>query len=426
MAKGKFMILTCIILMFTLTLFGCGGNQSDQKESTSKQGQQGQQETLYIGFTGPLSGGAAKYGQNCLDGMNLALDEINSQGINIDGKNYKIELVTLDDRYLPNEAATNARRLVQQNKTSIVFCPHQGGISAMAQFNEKDNFIIAGYTSSPQSETLGNKLLLRIPTPYTWYLVKDGFVDQAMERFGKNVVCVPGLHEYAKGWTDIFVKTWEKSGGKVLGNFPVDYTSEADFYTPVSKALAAKPDVMFIGGPSEPTGLVIKQARELGFKGGFIVMDQAKENEIERFLPVEQLEGFIGTGAVVDYATSSEYAEKVGKTNKGAVAFMEKWEKRYGDKEATSESSYHYMTLHIFAKAIELAGTASDPKAIFAKLPAAIDSLPDEYMTRVIEGISDTGGFINVTLGCHVKDGKRVPFTMLAPEEYRARKLPAK
>ena len=36
---------------------------------------------------------------------------------------------------------------------------------------------------------------------------------------------------------------------------------------------AASPDVMFIGGASEPTALVIKQARELGFQGGFMVMD---------------------------------------------------------------------------------------------------------------------------------------------------------
>ncbi len=32
--------------------------------------------------------------------------------------------------------------------------------------------------------------------------------------------------------------------------------------------LAERPDVMFIVGASEPTALVVKQVRELGFKGG--------------------------------------------------------------------------------------------------------------------------------------------------------------
>ncbi len=420
MINRKAIAVACVLVLSALALVGCGGKESGQK---SGEGQQAKMETIYIGFTGPTSGGAAKYGQNCIDGMNLALEEINSKGLSVGGKKYRLEVAVLDDRYRPNEAATNARRLVQQNKTSVVFCPHSGGINALAQFNEKENFLIAGYTSSPAAEQLGNKLLIRIPTPFTWYLVEGGFIDQAMQRFGKNAVCVPGVHEYAKAWTDVFIKAWEKKGGKILGNYPVDYTSEADFYTPVSKALAGKPDVMFIGGPSEPTGLVIKQARELGFKGGFVVMDQAKQNEIERFLKMEYLEGFIGTGAVEDYATSSDYATKVGKTNKGAVVFLEKWKKRFGDKEPTSEASYHYMTMFIIAKAIELAGTYTDPKAIYAKLPAAIEALPDEQMTRVIEGISDTGGFINVTLGCHVKNGKRESFTMFAPPEYKAKKV---
>jgi len=422
MINRKIMLLTCIIVLVTLALFGCGGKQAQQQAGDGSQEEMG---TVYIGFTGPLSGGAAKYGQNCVDGLNLAVEEINKSGIEVGGQKYKIELVTLDDRYRPNESATNARRLVQQNKTPVIFCPHSGGISALAQFNEQEGFIIAGYTSSPAPEKLGNKLLIRIPTPFTWYLGEGGFIDQAMERFGKKAVCVPGVHEYAKAWTDIFIKKWEEAGGEILGNYPVDYTTEADFYTPVSKALASNPDVMFIGGPSEPTALVVKQARELGFKGGFIAMDQAKENEIEHFVPMEYLEGFIGTAAVEDYATNEDYAKQVGKTNAGAVAFMEKFKKAYGDKEATSESGYHYMTLHVIAKAMELAGTIEDAKAIYAKLPAAIEALPDEHMARLIEGIADTGGFINVTLGCHVKNGKRETFTILAPKEYRAKKLPA-
>ncbi len=44
-------------------------------------------EVVKVGFTGPLSGGAAKYGKNCLDGMVMAVEEINAKGgITVAGK----------------------------------------------------------------------------------------------------------------------------------------------------------------------------------------------------------------------------------------------------------------------------------------------------------------------------------------------------
>ncbi len=426
--KNWRVLVLLVVGVLTLTVFVFAGraNRVFAQKGATESKQAEETKTVYIGYSGPLSGGGAKYGQNALDGMLLAVDDINARGLTIGGQKYKVKVISLDDKYLPNEAATNARRLIQQYKTPVIFNPHSGGISAIAQFNQQEGFILAGYTSDMSVEERGNKLLVRIPTPFRWYLVKNGFVDQAMGRWGKRVAAVPGVHEYAKNWTTLFTEKWKAAGGEVLGVFPVDYTRDVDFYTPVSKALATKPDVMFIGGPSEPTALVIKQARELGFKGGFIVMDQAKDNEIARVIPKEYLEGFIGTGGMPDYAERTDYAQGVGKNNKGAVVFMEKWEKRFGDKEPTSEASYHYMTMFIFTRAMELAGTTTDARAIYARLPAAIAALPDEEMTRVIEGISDTGGFINVTLGAHYKNGKRESFIMLAPPEYRARKLPAK
>ncbi len=72
------------------------------------------QEVVKIGFSGPLSGGAAQYGKNCLDGMNLAAAEINATGFEVGGKKYKVEIVALDDKYNPSETAINAQRLVQE------------------------------------------------------------------------------------------------------------------------------------------------------------------------------------------------------------------------------------------------------------------------------------------------------------------------
>src|SRR5215469_15203464 len=88
------------------------------------------QETVKIGFTGPLSGGGALYGKNVVNGMELAIKEINAAGLEVGGKKVKLELVALDDKYAPADAAINARRLVQQHQAAVVFVPHSGGIYA--------------------------------------------------------------------------------------------------------------------------------------------------------------------------------------------------------------------------------------------------------------------------------------------------------
>ena len=93
-------------------------------------------ETVTIGFTGPLSGGAALYGRNVLDGLEMAIADINDAGgIKIGGRQVKVAVAPLDDRYFPNESATNAKRLVHQYGAPIVFCPHSGGILAIQGFN---------------------------------------------------------------------------------------------------------------------------------------------------------------------------------------------------------------------------------------------------------------------------------------------------
>lgn len=88
-------------------------------------------EMIKVGFTGPLSGGSAKYGKNSEAGLTMAMEEINAKGgITVAGKKFKIEVISLDDRYKPDLAVQNARRMVSLDKVPAVFCPHSGGILA--------------------------------------------------------------------------------------------------------------------------------------------------------------------------------------------------------------------------------------------------------------------------------------------------------
>jgi branched-chain amino acid transport system substrate-binding protein len=355
------------------------------------------QESVKIGYTGPLSGGAALYGKNVVNGMEMAIKEINAAGLEVGGKKVKLELVALDDKYSPAEAAINARRLVQQYQTTAVFVPHSGGIYAMQAFNEQEKFIVMAYSSTPKITEVGNKLTIRIPPTFNSYI--EPFIRYEMKKFGKKVGMLPGDHEYAKNWSQLFAPAWEKAGGTVVSNNPMSYNRSADFYSGVSRVLADKPDVMFIGGPSEPTALVAKQARELGFKGGFLLMDQAKLDEMAKVTGgLALLEGSIGV-LPVSYDESP-----------GAKAFSAAYRKMYGaDRDPTSESSYNYALTHALAAAMKLAGTTSDATAIRSKLGEALAKLPREQNAGGFRGIDAVGGTLVDPVVATVEGGKIKP-----------------
>jgi len=358
------------------------------------------QETVKIGFTGPLSGGAALYGKNVVNGMEMAIKEINAEGLEVAGKKVQFELVALDDKYSPAEAAINARRLVQQSKVPAVFVPHSGGIYAMQAFNEQEKFLVMAYSSTPKITEVGNKLTVRIPPTFVSYI--EPFSKYEMKKFGKKVGMLPGDHEYAKAWSALFEPDWKKLGGEVVSNNPMSYNKSADFYSGVSRVLAEKPDVLFIGGPSEPTALVAKQARELGFKGGFILMDQAKVDEMAKVTGgLDLLNGSVGVLPV----TADE--------RPGPKAFATAYRKAYGaDRDPTTESSYNYTLTHALAAAMKLAGTTSDATAIRAKLGDALAKLPVKYNAGDFRGIDATGGTIVDPVVVTVENGKINPVSL--------------
>ena len=181
--------------------------------------------------------------------------------------------------------------------------------------------MLLAYSSLAQITERGNKMTIRIPPEINNYV--QPFIRYEMGKFGKNVGIANADHDYAKAWTALFKPAWEAAGGKVVEENPMSYNKSTDFYSGVSRVMQGKPDVLFIGGPSEPTALVAKQARDLGFKGGFIVMDQAKLDEMAKVVGgLGPLEGSIGVMPLMN------------DTRPDAKLFVEKFRKAYPDKSA--------------------------------------------------------------------------------------------
>ncbi len=361
------------------------------------------QDVITIGYTGPLSGGAAAYGADVQHGLQMAIDELNAGGgVKVGAKKATFKLVSLDDQYRPNIAQANAKQLAQQDNAVIVFCPHSGGILAIQGINEKvsPKFLLAAYSSEPAILKQNNSSTLMIPPAYDSYF--KPYMTIEMKRFGKKLGLLATTSAYGKAWADGFRKAWEAGGGSVTGDYGVDYNTTSDFSSAVTKALNDKPDVLLIGGPSQPTGLVIKAARNQGYKGGFAVMDQAKFDQIETVVPLAQLEGTVGIVPFRDFGP-------------GVKQFIPRYVRKFGSsREPNSEVGLNYEAMHLFAAAISAAGS-TDTAAVMAKLPQAAKGLPGTYRVADINGISKTGHLLIRAAASVVNKGKyepvAVPFT---------------
>jgi branched-chain amino acid transport system substrate-binding protein len=326
---------------------------------------------IVIGYTGPLSGVAAEYGQDVFNGIDMAVKEINEAGgITVAGKKYTFRLDRLDDRTDATQAVNNARRF-QAAGAIAVFNGVYTTTAPIMKINEEKGkeFIMMAYTSTPKIEQLANKLLVVSAPTFNVYV--EVFTDWALKKGWKTCAMVVTFGAYGDEWSQAFRESWEKKGGVITISRPANYYMETDFSAPLTAAIATKPDCMLIGGPSATTALVIEQARQMGFKGGFIMIDQAKQDIITKLLGTTKIMGdLIGTGGVLS-------------TSSGTNSFDQRYTKAY-KRMTTWECALNYTATNSLARAITAAGTVSDVRKIRAAFPKAYpllaDKFPSEFM----------------------------------------------
>ncbi|MCF2587825.1 ABC transporter substrate-binding protein [Brevibacterium sp. UCMA 11752] len=372
-------LAAAVISTFALTLGACGGGGGS--------GDSGGDGSVVIGYTGPLSGGGAAYGENVQTGLQMAVDDLNKDGLEVDGKKVTIELKSLDDKYAPSTAASNAQRLADQDKAPVVVSPNAGAIKAIQQINNgRSKFMISAYTSDPAIVQSDNPLTMMIPPNFESYA--KPFTEQGMKNGGKKLALLGTQSEYGQQWTKAITDEWKKADGKIGSDNSIDYATVSDFAGPVSKALSEKPDSIFVGGPSQPTALIMEEAKKQGFKGSFLVMDQAKLDEMATVTKPKNLTNSVGVLPVKEYE------------DPGTEGFLKKFAEVAGEKKvATSETALNYQSIAIIAKAMEVAGTTSDPEKIRAAVPDALSKVDDKYKVNGFPTkITDQGHLMNPDL----------------------------
>ncbi|HXZ38659.1 MAG TPA: ABC transporter substrate-binding protein, partial [Thermodesulfobacteriota bacterium] len=329
-------------------------------------------------------------------------------GATVAGKKYKVQIVSMDDQFQTALTVNNAKRLVHQEGARMVYNPSSGGIFGLMAINEKENFIVGAYTTNQKCITAGNKLIFRGPPSMLVYV--RNWADRAMAKGYKKCAMMPDAYDYGKLWSGLFETYWKEKGGTITTNIPVDFMKVTDFYPLLTKALATQPDVILIGSSSEPDAMQIQQARELGFKGGFIIIERGKLEEMERIVTkMDALNGCIGVAPFLMYP-----GENIKK-------LADKFYKKYGkDKIITHETGIAYANGLGYAGSVMVAGSTTDPQKIMKamlsgeqfKIPFMKDN--DPYYT---DYIYPNGAIKGKIFGVEMADGKYgAPFPVVSPD----------
>jgi branched-chain amino acid transport system substrate-binding protein len=349
---------------------------------------------IVIGYTGPLSGPAAEYGQENLNGVDMAVKELNAAGgIRIKGERYFFKLINMDDRTDPTQAVNNARRFRNQNNAIAVFSPVFTCIAPIMNINEEkgNEFLVMAYTSTPKLTHMNNKLMVAIPPPFTVYV--HAFSDLAWKQGWRRAAMLITLGAYGDQWRKTFKDYWEKIGGTLTTDKPANYYKETDFSSQLTAIMATKPQLMVIGGPSAPTALVIEQARAMDYKSGFILIEQARADYVKKILKGTRLmENVIGQGAVDSLPFTA------------ARSFHRRYNRVY-KLAATLGTVQNYNGMHALARAIKAAGSADNVFAIRAAFSKVFPMLGNKFPAEML-GISDAGGIRSFSYVQIVKGGK--------------------
>jgi branched-chain amino acid transport system substrate-binding protein len=349
---------------------------------------------------GPLSGGAALYGKNVVNGMEMAIKEINAAGLEVAGKKVKLELVALDDKYAPAEAAINARRLVQQYQTPAVFVPHSGGIYAMQAFNEQEKFIVMAYSSTPKITETGNKLTIRIPPTFNSYI--EPFTRYEMKQVrqeGRHAAGRPRLREELER----AVRAGVDQGRRHRG------VEQPDVVQPLGRLLQRREPRA--GREARravhrrPVG-AHRAGRQAGARAGL-------QGRLPHHGPGQARRDGQGHGRLAPLEGAIGVLPVSYDDRAGPKAFAEAYRKAYGaDKDPTTESSYNYALVHALAGAMKMAGTTTDAAAIRAKIGDALIQLPAKTNAGSFKGVDAVGGTIVDPLVATVDGGKVKPVSL--------------
>jgi len=300
---------------------------------------------IKLGVIVPSSGGAAFIGQGIVDGVKIAVEEINTAG-GIGGR--KLEYIVRDEQLKPDVAVAAAKELITSRGVDVLVGPATSGTALAVSEVAKQEKIVNFSTSSSAESLTGEKLHKYIFQLAATTDVQARNMIAILQKIGTKKLCYAG-YDYAFT-RDLFrnMRASMAKGIEETNEYLVPLTA-TDFNTLISQLAGDSCDTivstLYGGGfiamakQAEPFGLFTrKKMIAAGYNGDHVTAAALRSSYPEGIWTNSQ---------------DLWYYDKLPALNR----FHEALAKVEGRKETAMYPIYGYVAIRILAEGIRKAGT---------------------------------------------------------------------
>ncbi|MBT3537028.1 ABC transporter substrate-binding protein [Candidatus Woesearchaeota archaeon] len=244
-----------MILIVVVLIMGCGSSSITGKSVY---------EDIEIGFSLPLTGPVALYGEWALQGAQMAVDDINrAGGIN----NRLVRLIVEDDKCSPTEGTKTVSKLLDVDGLDkiIVYC---GAVTpAVAPITEGKALT---YSISVRTDPLIGKHPHLFNMPPAISNEMDKLAEHVIDN-GVTKVAIFHQHDFfGQSYREHFQRAFEQNGGEITIIESVDKFESADLRTALLKAKEHRTEAIFTSFNPPHFANLLKQAGEYDVDVKFI------------------------------------------------------------------------------------------------------------------------------------------------------------
>ena len=253
--------LVLALLGSALSLGGCGGPDPAQQAVNLSQG-------VPLGAVLAMSGNANVYGQDQKTGLNLALAELNGKG-GINGKPLALQIEDSGS----DEPGANAAFTLQINRGVLALIGptlSQQAFSADPIAQRRGVPVVAPSNTATGIPEIGH-FISRVSAQSS--VIAPLSIARALQlhpQIRRAAVFYAQDDAYSSAETTIFQQALTAKGLKPV-TVQRTQLNDQDFQTQISAALQQKPDLVVLSLQAVDGGNMVRQLRELGYKGAIVV-----------------------------------------------------------------------------------------------------------------------------------------------------------
>ena len=318
----SFISMMAATAMLAGTLAGCGGASADTAttagESTATEAADGAASgaTFKFGSIGPLTGGAAAYGNAVANSIELAVAEINANG-GING--YQVECRGEDDE-LNAEKSVNAYNTLKDWGMQFLIGSTTSACSlAVSENTHEDNmFQLTPSASAADCVAYDNVFRVCFSDPNQG-LASAQYIG-AHKLATKVGVIYDSSDVYSSGIYQTFAQEAPNQGFEVVSAEAFTADNNTDFSVQLQKAKDAGADLVFLPIYYKDASLILTQANTMGYDPTFFGVDG-----LDGILSVENFDTALAEGVMLLTPFAADATDDL------TVNFVKNYKEKYGD-----------------------------------------------------------------------------------------------